>query len=309
MSPNATHARNPFELSLHPARRNEPEWPADDPELHALIESIRLRGMDQPITIDPTGRVMDGRRRWMAAKRLQLDGVPVQVAPADEAHEIYLSSLVNRKHLTKSAIAYLAFPHLKPAFEAAHRRHLDCLRKGKNPNVSPSSPLATTEKFPSTVEAMSSLIGVERNLLFEAAKVHKAFESTTKYPFELQGGAMDGATQELTMREYFEPRILRSPIGGEHEQNRPLGLGAVIAGIAGLKHTKGKAKKRPEQLDLFFRSWAKLGTAWRSLQDQDRKQVREHLGDWVSALPDDLMEDLADALLRRRKRGAGDWQS
>ncbi|MBK8255608.1 MAG: hypothetical protein IPK82_23460 [Polyangiaceae bacterium] len=51
----------------------------------------------------------------------------------------------------------------------------------------------------------------------------------------------------------MEPRLLCEPMGGEHEANRPVGLGAIIAGYEGKKN-EDKARVDAAQLDLFGRA-------------------------------------------------------
>lgn len=56
----------------------------DETELENLAESIREVGILQPIVVSPTGgmppwKILDGERRWRAAKIAQLDEVPIRV--------------------------------------------------------------------------------------------------------------------------------------------------------------------------------------------------------------------------------------
>ncbi len=69
-------------------------------------------------------------------------------------------------------------------------------------------------------------------MLFDAKKVHAIF------------------AKDPNFKAQMEPRILAEPIGGEHEQNRPVGLGAVIAGHAG-KQNEDKPRNDGTQLELF----------------------------------------------------------
>ena len=87
--------------ALQPRRR------FDDADLDALTESIRSRGVVQPILVrpDPDGparfRIVAGERRWRAAKRAGLREVPVVVRRLDdrEALEIALVENLQRENL------------------------------------------------------------------------------------------------------------------------------------------------------------------------------------------------------------------
>lgn len=234
--------RDPAELTVHPVLRAVPELDKEDPRFIALVEDIRERGMDVAIIGDGTGRIVDGRARWRAARRLQLREVPYVVRHDSQAAGIALGTLVARRHYTKSALAYLAWPLMEPAFEESRRRRVENLKKGQQIPESGLRPLS------GTAAALAEQFGIDRKVLFEAQKVHQEFARDEKrYAFETEDGV-----QELTLREYFEPRILRAPIGGEHESNRPLGLGAVIAGIASVRLNSGGSKHEVrQQLELF----------------------------------------------------------
>ena len=109
-------------------------------------------------------------------------------------------------------------------------------------------------------DELAEEIGISRAFLFEARKVHELFTDKKVYSFNVQGGAQDGTVRECTLKEWFEPRILRAPIGGEHEQNRPLGLGGVIAGIASVREgDKGKfSPKQTGQMELALGGFATM---------------------------------------------------
>jgi len=172
-----------------------------------------------------------------------------------------------------SAVAYLAFPHLKPAFEIARLQKLEKLAKTPANLVVHSC--TTSAK---TVEELAEDVGICRRLLMEAQAVHKLFAERTKYAFAVEGGPQDGDVQDLTLKEYFEPRILRAPIGGEHEQTRPMGLGAVIAGAATVKeHRKGVfSSTKNAQLELFGKAFKTLTIRAVGLpEDQIRAAFRE----------------------------------
>lgn len=254
----STEPRDPRKLSVHPAARHQPEWADDDSRFEHLIESIRDQGIVCPVVVDPEDRIVDGRHRWRAAKRLQIPSVPVQVCDRDEVSSIILSTLIQRRHYTPGQIAYLAFPAFEGAYEEACRRRLAALKKNTN-GLKPAK----------TVQDLAAEIGVSRDLFLDAAKLHEKF---AKNP---------------DLRAQFEPRIL--------DQHDPIGLGAAVAGIGGQGATKGKDRPQPRQLELFVAAWDTIKTrlaTWEKLDADSREQVVPAIRETVAAMPDDLRKQL-----------------
>ena len=50
-----------------------------DDDMDELMTSIQNVGMLVPIKIRPTNEIFDGKRRWIAASRLGIEEVPVEV--------------------------------------------------------------------------------------------------------------------------------------------------------------------------------------------------------------------------------------
>lgn len=298
-----TH-RDPADLRPHSILHHIPAPAKDAPEVCACADTIRDQdGHLLPLVIDEAGHLLtdDSRLRWMAAKRMGLTEVPVIIQPAALAPVIALNALVHRAHLTMGARAFIAVEMLKPAFEAARAFRLEFIKKGQK------SPLVhSVDERAKSVEELAEKMGVGRTLLFQAKQVHEKFAADKKkYLFKVQGGERDGEEVELTLRDYFLPLIMRSQSGGEHESTRPMGLGAVIAGIAGVQNTKGVVKHTGTQLDLFvgsFVSGAKRLAYWNDLGPADRSVALARVIDWVEVMPDDLQEELFAALKAKRKQ-------
>ena len=310
-----TPTRDPNELTIHPALKNVPEWDKDDADFHALIESVREQGITHPLIIDESGRVLDldSRALWRAAKRLQLAEVPVRVcADADAAGQI-VAGLIQRRHFTKGARAYLVQPLLKEAFESSRRKRWENLKIGEKPNDLPKVPSGDfREGGPRTVEDFAERLGLERKLLFAAANVHKAFADPKEYEFTVEGGARDGEVVTCTLKEWFEPRLLAMGTGDEHDGNRPLGLGGVLKAIGSVKETKGKARGESKQLELFASDFN--GTFFQLKKqglDQVRARLRLYVAERVTSDEDlDLLDqfgaELRSIARERRKKLAGE---
>jgi ParB family chromosome partitioning protein len=71
----------------------------DDDALQSLAESLRVRGVLQPILVRPkpggTYELIAGERRWRAAQLAGLDSVPALVRPRDDAESLELALIEN----------------------------------------------------------------------------------------------------------------------------------------------------------------------------------------------------------------------
>jgi hypothetical protein len=212
----------------HACLKHIPQWPDNSPRMEALRHEMQRTGFCPVILMTPKHEIVDeiSRDRWRAAKALQLDRIACAFVEEHQVDSVMLSVLAQRSHYTRSAIAYLAYPRLASALEEARRHALEMLKKG---NVSPSGAPRPTVK---TVEELAASLRISATTLKEARRVHEIF------------------AKDATFKAQMEPRLLLEPIGGEHEQNRPVGLGAIIAGYAG-KANEDKTRNDRSQLELF----------------------------------------------------------
>lgn len=257
-------------LVVHPAAELLPVRHPDSPEARALRAAIAEVGIIDPLQISK-GRIVDGRERWLHAKALGKETVPCIEIPEADVQAVVLIGMLTRKHYTKSALAYLAFPFWEAALKESKARRLANLKKGA---LLPDSPLAGLSGK-STVEEFSEYMGVDRKRFFEARNVHGHF------------------SKHADMKEHFEPLLL----SGE------MSLGAVLQGIAGWLSTKGKDKAEREQLLLWqekikgfcdprkFAGWEKADAETKAyVLDQLAKGMRD-------AWPADLREAVLEKVM------------
>jgi ParB family chromosome partitioning protein len=77
---------------------NQPRIQFDEEALDELAESIRLRGVLQPILLRPEGEdymIIAGERRWRAAQRARLHAIPAIVREIDESTTSELALIEN----------------------------------------------------------------------------------------------------------------------------------------------------------------------------------------------------------------------
>jgi len=104
--------KSPRELpieQLHPGAF-QPRSNFDDEELNALVESVRAKGILQPILVrrDPVQadlyEIIAGERRWRAAQRTQLHNVPVIVRDLTDQEALEIALIENIQRADLSAI-------------------------------------------------------------------------------------------------------------------------------------------------------------------------------------------------------------
>lgn len=104
--------KSPRELpieQLHPGAF-QPRTNFDDEELNALVESVRAKGILQPILVrrDPVQadlyEIIAGERRWRAAQRAQLHNVPVIVRDLTDQEALEIALIENIQRTDLSAI-------------------------------------------------------------------------------------------------------------------------------------------------------------------------------------------------------------
>ncbi len=272
MNPSNAHTLDPAQLRPHPLKRTVPRpaaWLPGGESFNTLCDDMIERGVDLPLLVTADGFILDGEARWRAARQIGLAAVPVQVTDQDPAM-LMLAALVHRRHLTKGALAYTAYPLLAPAHAEAKARRLENLRKGQ---CFPKTIESSSGKSPAELAAS---IGISHDVFHQSARLHAAFEKSDK------------------LRDQFEPAILAGEIG----------LGAALAGIAGQEATLDKARKDSTQLELFSSALVatrKRFTYWAEFDEVSRERARQDVIELVAAMPEDLREEF-EAAIRAAKR-------
>ncbi len=259
------------QIHEHKLVKGLPRWADDDERLIRLAADITEHGIIEPLKVTARGELVDGRHRWRAAKRLKLPEVPVIEVADDQVVAVILSTLSHRRHYTKGQRAYLSVPLFAPVIAEAQARRLANLKQSGGSKVPP---------FGLTPEEVAEQVGVSRELLDQARRLHKAFEDHPE------------------LREQFEPLIL-DPDGG-------IGLGAALAGIAGKLKTTGQTPRvdRNSHLHKFTSGLSGLSRAaagWDKWDPEVRDFAANHVRKTVRAFPDDLLDVMAAALRSERR--------
>ena len=263
---------NPSELSLHPAVRRLPEWGNDDPRFVALVDDIRERGIEEPIKVTQTDRIIDGRHRWRAAKRLQLARVPVVDRPPEQVSQIVLQSLVQRRHYTKAALAYLVFPLIEPMVDQWYQKETQ--------NIKNKGDSRSTIKL--WLDRASDATGINREYLRIAGDIHRKIRELPKLQKHPE------IWQEL------ERQLL----------NEEIGLKGMSCGIGGYEATHEEKRPTPKQLELFAKGIGTLATRfsyWDEFSEEDRTTASKAVRGLISDAPEDLFRVIASAVRSRAR--------
>lgn len=258
--PSKIELRDPADLRPHPLKKQmprPPSWQKGGDDFNLLLEDIRERGIIAPLFINSMGDILDGEIRWQIAKILHLQ-VPVLELVCPEAASVILGALLQRQHLTKSALAFLAYPLMAKAHQEANSRHLERLRTGN------AGTIAHGMRNGKTVADLAEQMGICRRVFEYAARLHALF---TKTP---------------DLRAAWEPKILAGEVA----------LGAALAGIAG--GATGGARKG-DQLTLWIdviEDGFNRAKSWTLVKD--KAELWKSFDQHVAAMSADDLQSLRD---------------
>jgi hypothetical protein len=250
-------------LSVHPLLAHVPE--PDSELITAIARDLEDRGIIVPFIVDEKNRVMDidGRDRLNAATQIELLGeVPVLRAAGADAATILVQSLLQRRHYSKSALAYVTFPFFAPMLDELRARRLRYFKSKKeaDASISPAAGLMTK-----SAEQLAIQVGVSRSLFFNAKQVHELLQ---KHPL---------------LKEATELRIC----------NGDLDLDGAIHSITGSTSTKGTQRQDATQLELFENAFhvtsVRFATRWTKLSSRERDRVvAQYVTEFLPSLPPEL---------------------
>jgi hypothetical protein len=252
-------------LSVHPLLAPIPRLPLGSPVLDALIRSVETHGFLRPVLVNERYEIMDGRCLVLAAEKTGQSTVPTLRCPDADAPALILDTLCARRHLSKGAQAYLAFPLLEASAAARHAARIRGLLAGKKPRVSMPS------THGQTVEEIAAQFGLKRDLYYQARQVAGIFAAQPAF------------------KSQMEPLVL----SGEAS------LQGVMAAWNGKQHG-GRPRRQADQLDLFGEVFNKLRyhclRTWNTMDAERRAGLAPHVREAVAGMPEELRELFAREL-------------
>lgn len=186
--------------------RDHKEAAAEEAEdWRAFCADVKAHGVQEPIRAALIGGewlIVDGRHRWQAALAGELATVPVAQVPGEHAADIILGAIAHRRHLPKSATAYLAVmlhPHIATEAE-----------RGK-----PSAEKLAEGKV--TRAALAERTGISMALLEDAVRTWRHFEDKPAQRKKLEplvlsghvslGAARAGASGGAATKDKARPEV------------------------------------------------------------------------------------------------------
>ena len=287
------------EITLHPITARMPAVNPESAEFRALVAMIAETGtVPRPVPVNGFRAVAE-LDVLAAAKQLGMVTVPTVEIPVLDIPLVAIADLVTRKHRTKSQIAYLAYPVLAAILDASKKRRVENLKKGLQAPKSSQvvdfpDPALRAASGNRTLEELAATLGISDRLLRYAAQIHSAFDAPA-----------DEQLAEGELRALFEPRILE-----QDENGHSAGLGAIVAGIAGYKSTKGQTVIPAPQLTLWEERIERLFSpvkfnGWDRLDDATREAARQKFAaEFYRVVPEDLQSAVLAQLTTRNRRAA-----
>lgn len=151
-----------------------------------FVADIRERGVLVPIEVIASGTILDGRTRWMAAKKLGLRHVPVVAAPVNNTHPVIymLRTASKRRHLTDDQRACLAQEEMELLSSISRRERAQAggTAGGKGRPKLNSLPTNVIGKLSSRDRTRESRSVVATNYGISHRKVQSAFRLKQESP-------------------------------------------------------------------------------------------------------------------------------
>jgi hypothetical protein len=167
-------------VDLHPHPKLETH-PFDAGTLAQMKSTIPQVGVLEELLITPARNISNGRHRWRGAVLAGLatkEVLPYRVVDEGEVDQIILTTLSARKHYSRSAVAYLARPHIEAALMSANERRKTGLKAGESSRQSINR---LTGLNGSSFDDVAEMLNVSVQLLKLASKTVQLFrESDTR---------------------------------------------------------------------------------------------------------------------------------
>lgn len=214
----------------------QPRQLFDAVEMRGLVESVRTHGVIQPLLVrqreDGGIEIVDGERRWRAAKEVGLPTAPAifKAPPEHELLEIQLIANLQRDDLT-------------PMEEAAGYQRLLALRDAE------AKPVYTVEKIVHAVGKPRDRIYFRLKLLRlpPLAREHLARDESLASVCEVIGSLPTATMRERAAEEILKPILQSGPM--THKQALEHVRNHFMRSLAGAPFDQGDAELVPVKLD------------------------------------------------------------
>jgi hypothetical protein len=223
-------------IKFHPVAELFPLM--DQKELAELAEDIKQNGQQQPILTDASGRIYDGRNRFLACNILEI--IPIIKQKKGIATVLEVVSLnLKRRHYTPSERAQLGHK-IRPEVEVEMRRKMSLVKRGE---------LSPNQIVENSSEQAAKIVGCSQRLIKSVAAIEKKADAETKR--ELLEGKITVTAAERRVKEKEKAIPKGEPDEKpKDELGNELGprLAQTFAKIDKLRHLQAQTKNLGEAI-------------------------------------------------------------
>ena len=276
--------KDPADLRLHPLHKKYlPEPDKESAEWLSFVDGQSAAGPDgiPEIFITHDGQIMEGGRRWRAAKQLAWREIRCRIRPVEDAAALIVESLLGQRNMQRCAKVYIALTLLPEFVESAEYRRLEHLRKGIKTLEKPLKAISSSNSTKSpgrpaeedSLRSLAEKFGVGKDTVRRGLQVVELF------------------AKNADLKAEWEPKLLAG------EKNLWNVLSAV--GGAGADQSKRTDGVIAAQLDFWnspFDGLKNAAPAWTKLDEDKREEVLDAWRKTAKKLPQDLRDGMREVL-------------
>ena len=199
------------------ANPNQPRRTFEPSALKDLADSLRKKGVIQPLIVRPTGNpeqfeIVAGERRWRAAQMAQIHQVPVIVRELDDTEVLEIAIIENVQRAELSAIEEAqAYRQLMERFGHTQEKIAEALSKSRSHIANILRLLALPQDVQSMVEAGTLTAGHARALI--------TTPNATELARQVVGRGLTVRQTEALARKSAVPPAARARLAGMREKD------------------------------------------------------------------------------------------
>ncbi len=199
------------------ANPNQPRRTFEPSALKDLADSLRKKGIIQPLIVRPTGNpeqfeIVAGERRWRAAQMAQIHQVPVIVRELDDTEVLEIAIIENVQRADLSAIEEAqAYRQLMDRFGHTQEKIAEALSKSRSHIANILRLLALPQDVQSMVEAGTLTAGHARALI--------TTPNATELARQVVGRGLTVRQTEALVRKSAVPAAARARLAGMREKD------------------------------------------------------------------------------------------
>jgi ParB-like chromosome segregation protein Spo0J len=180
-------------------------FPLDEEHLAALVEDIRQHGLQVPIeTLD--GKIIDGRRRWLACKQAGVKPEPREVHPDDPVAYV-LSMNLHRRQLSVSQRAMVG-DNARAMYEARAEERMLAGKKVDDPERNSSQGV----RAPETRDQVGALVGVSGDSIDKARRIRVQGIAEVVAAVEADKISLNVADKVARLSQEEQPKALQKAL-------------------------------------------------------------------------------------------------